>query len=125
MVSTIAPSTFQLAPGESRTAKLTVRISDRIPPGGHEEQVLQAIANGDAATATKLKFITTSELPHPYILHTAARWQEVRDKVAKYDWAKAAQADYVRKAEAWQVPEVAKPPGNDPDDTMGAFVFRT
>lgn len=125
MVSTIEPGSLQLAPGGSRTVKLTVKISDRVPPGGHEEQVLQAIANGDAATATRLKFITTSEVPHPYILHTAARWQEVRDKVAKYDWAKDALADIVKKAGAWQVPEVAKPPRNDPDDTMGPFLFAT
>jgi hypothetical protein len=125
MVSTIEPNTLQLAPGESRTARLTVKISDRVPPGGHEEQVLQAIANGDAATAARVKFITTSEVPRPFILHTAARWQEVRDKVAKHDWAKAQQADIVKRAESWQVPEVAKPPGNDPDDTMGPFLFRT
>jgi hypothetical protein len=125
MVATVEPSELQLAPGESRTLKLRVTVTDRVPPGGHEEQVLQAIANGDATTAAKLTFITTSELPHPYVLHTAAQWQEVRDKVAKYDWAKNAQSDIVRKARAWQVPEVARPPGNDPDDTMGPFLFRT
>ena len=125
MVSTIEPSSLRLAPGESRTVKLTVKISDRVPPGGHEEQALQAIANGDAATATQLKFITTSEVPHPHIMHTAPRWQEVRDKVAKYDWACDAQADTVRRAENWRVPEVAKPPRNDPDDTYGPFLFAT
>ena len=125
LVSTIEPGSLQLAPGETRMVKLTVTIPDRVPPGGHEEQVLQAIANGDAATATQLKFITTSEVPHPYIMHTASGWQEVRDKVAKYDWAKAAQVDIVRRAENWRVPEVAKPPHNDPDDTMGPFLFAT
>jgi hypothetical protein len=125
MASTVKPASLQLAPGESRIVKLTVKISDRVPPGGHEEQVLQAVANGDAATAAQLKFITTSELPHPYIFHTAARWQEVRDQVAKYDWALDAQADLVRRADNWRVPEAAQPPHNDPDDTYGPFLFAT
>ena len=124
MVSTVEPDSLQLAPGESRSVKLTVTIPDRVPPGGHEGQVLQAIGNGDAATATQLKFITTSELPHPYIFHTAARWQEVRDKVAKFDWAKAAQADIVRRAENWRVPEIADP-AKAPDDTYGPYLFAT
>ena len=124
MSSRIEPDALQLAPGESRMVKLTVNISNRVPPGGHEEQVLQAIANGDAATATKLKFITTSEVPHPYIFHTAAGWQEVRSKVAKYDWAKESQAETVRRAENWRVPEVADP-AKAPDDTMGPYLFAT
>ena len=125
MIATIEPASFQLAPGETRMVRLRVGNSDRVPPGGHEDQVLQAIANGDAAAAAKLKFTTTSALPHPYILHTAARWQEVREKVARYDWAMEQQAEIVKKADAWQVPEVAKPPGNDPDDTMGPYLFHT
>src|ERR1039457_4878457 len=124
MSSTIEPDSLLLAPGESHAVKLVVKISDRVPPGGHEEQMLQAVANGDAATATKLEFITTSEVPHPYIFHTAARWQEVRNKVAKYDWAKESQADTVRRAENWRVPEVADP-AKAPDDTMGLYLFAT
>jgi hypothetical protein len=85
---------------------------------------LQAIANGDAATATQLKFITTSELSHPYIMHTVAGWQEVRDKVAKYDWAKDAQSEILKKGDAWRVPEITDPV-KVPDDTYGPYVFAT
>jgi hypothetical protein len=124
MVSSVVPAQFQLAPGETREVKLTVQVSDRVPPGGHEEQVLQAIGNGDAADAAQLKFITTSELPHPYIIHTAADWEAVRDKVAKYGWAKMEQADILKKADDWRVPEVADP-AKAPDDTYGPYVFAT
>jgi hypothetical protein len=124
MTATVKPDSFQLAPGESRPVKVRVTVSNRVPPGGHEEQLLQAIGNGDAATATQLKFITTCELPHPYILHTAAGWQEVRDKVAKYNWAKDAQAEILNKAAAWRVPEIADP-AKAPDDTYGPYVFAT
>ena len=125
MQASVEPSALQLAPGESKPITVHVTVPDRVAPGGHENQVLQAIANGDADRAQKMTFITLRELPHPYILHTAARWQEVRDKVAQFEWAKAAQEAYMKRAEAWQVPEIARPPKNDPDDTYGPFLFAT
>ncbi|HSV16081.1 MAG TPA: hypothetical protein VLI90_17605 [Tepidisphaeraceae bacterium] len=125
MDSVIEPAAVQLAPWASQACTLRVSIGDRVPPGGHEQQVVQAIANGDSAASSRLTFITTSELPHPYIMHTPARWDAVREKVKRYAWAKAAQDAYVEQAEKWRVPEVAQPPGNDPDDTMGPFLFRT
>jgi hypothetical protein len=125
MVPTVEPANVNLEPGETQVVRVRVPISDRVPPGGHETQVLQAIPDGAGASASQLQFITTCEVPHPFILHPAAGWQEVRDKVARYDWAKAQLADIVSKANAWQVPEIASAPGNDPDDTYGPFVFHT
>lgn len=125
MNAAVEPAVVQLSPGENKKVLVRVTVSDRVPPGGHERQVLQAIPNGDASLAEQLSFITTSSFPHPYILHTAAQWQEVRDKVGRYPWAKAAQDAYIRVAERWIVPEVAKPPANDPDDNYGPFVFHT
>ena len=104
--------------------KVRVAVSDRVPPGGHEQQVLQAIANGDAANAAQLKFITTREVPHPFILHTPARWQEVREKVAKYPWAKERADEIIKTATEWQVPPIADP-AKAPDDTYGPYVFPT
>jgi hypothetical protein len=125
MNATVEPSSMTLAPGQSESCLLRVEVSSRVPPGGHEPQILQAIANGDAAAASTLSFITVSELPHPYIIHTPQRWQAVCDKVKQYPWAKTAADKYIATAAAWDVPEVAKPPHNDPDDTMGPFLFRT
>ncbi len=125
MSASVQPSAIELAPGQTQTCDVKVQVSDRVPPGGHESQTLMAIANGDAANASRLSFITTSELPHPYLLHTPARWQQVRDKVRDYLWARQALDGYLKTADAWKVPEIAKPPGNDPDDTMGPFLFRT
>jgi hypothetical protein len=125
MDAAVEPASIQLASGQTQVVTLRVTVSDRVPTGGHEEQTLLAIADGNAAEASQLSFITTSELPHPYILHAPARWQEVREKVRKYPWAKEAQEAFVAAAEKWQVPQVAKPPNNDPDDTYGPFLFRT
>ncbi|HEX9046856.1 MAG TPA: heparinase II/III family protein, partial [Verrucomicrobiae bacterium] len=124
MTATVEPSSFDLAPGETRNVTVHVAITDRVPPGGHEEQVLQAVGNGDAAQAGQLKFITTSELPHPFILHTPERWQEVRDKAAKYPWAAERAHNIITNATAWKVPEVADP-AKAPDDTYGPYVFAT
>jgi hypothetical protein len=125
MTATVEPDALLLAPGETQTCRLRVNVNPRVPPGGHERQVLEAIANGDGSSAGELSFITTCELPHPYILHTSAQWDEVRDKVKHYAWAKNAQDAYIAGAEKWIVPQVAKPPKNDPDDNSGPFLFAT
>jgi len=124
MTADVEPSMFQLAPGERRAVKVRVHVTDRVPPGGHETQALQAIANGDAAAAGRLEFITTSQVPHPFILHTPARWQEVRDRIAKYAWAKERADEFIKQATGWKVPEVADP-AKAPDDTYGPYVFAT
>jgi hypothetical protein len=124
MVSSVEPASLQLAPGESRSVKVLVKISGRVPPGGHETQLLQAIANGDAANAAQLKFITTCEVPHPFLLHTPERWQEVRDRIAKYPWAKERAVEIIKAATEWQVPPIADP-AKAPDDTYGPYVFLT
>jgi hypothetical protein len=125
MAATVEPESLDLAPGEGKACVVQVAVPDHVAPGGHEEQVLQAIGNGTGDKAATLTLITAHALPHPYILHTPAAWQEIRDKVKHYPWAKAAQDDYVALAEKWEVPEVAKPPHNDPDDTMGPCIFPT
>ena len=124
MTAEVVPASFQLAPGESRAVKVRVQVSDRVPPGGHETQVLQAIANGNAAAAETLQFITTSQVPHPFILHTPARWQEVRDRIAKYPWAKERADEFIKTATDWKVPADADP-AKAPDDTYGPYVFAT
>ena len=124
MVASVEPASLQLAPGESSNVTVRVTISDRVPPGGHETQVLQVIANGDAANASQLKFITTSQVPHPFILHNTVRWQEVRDRMAKFPWAKEKADEFIKKATDWKVPEVADP-AKAPDDTYGPYVFAT
>ena len=121
----VEPSVLRLEPGETKACKVKATLPGHLPPGAHEQQVLRAIANGNGASAATLVFTTAAEVPPPYILHTAARWQEVRDKVAKYAWAKEAQAAWLKRADEWQVPEIARPPDNDPDDTYGPFLFPT
>jgi hypothetical protein len=122
MKTSVSPTTLDLAPGTSAIATVTVDIPERVAPGGKERQTLRAIANGNEAV--RLEFITARDVAHPYLLHTAERWAEVREKVKKYDWARAGADEYIAKAEKWKVPEVAKF-DKPPDDGMGPWLFDT
>ena len=123
MQPAVEPSSVTLSPGESRTVKVTVSVPERIPPGGHETQTLRALGNGNSLAT--LDLVTASEVPHPFIVHTPKRWQEVREKAEGCEWAKKEAADYISQAEKWKAPEIAKPPKNDPDDTYGPYLFQT
>jgi hypothetical protein len=123
MRPSVTPDAISLKPGEDQVCTVRVNVPEDLAPGGHEEQVLQAVASG-RGTST-LTLLTARALPHPYILHTAAQWQEVRDNVKKYAWAKTEQDKILAEANAWTVPEIAQPPQNDPHDNYGPFLFAT
>ncbi len=122
--TTIEPASLQLAPGESREVVVRVTVPARVPAGGHERQLLRAIASGDGANAATLTFTTSRAVPSPFLLHTPARWEEVRQKVRDFPWAREQRDEIVSKSAAWRVPAIATPPDNDPDDTMGPFLFK-
>ena len=106
METSIEPTQFELAPGENKLCNVKVKVSERVAPGGHEKQVIQAVANGD--DAGQIEYITLSYLEHPYILHTPERWDELLQKVKDVKWAKEATQKYIDKADKWNVPEVNK-----------------
>jgi hypothetical protein len=122
MEPTVFPSTFELKPGETRSCHVKVVVPASIPEGAREKQVLQVITNGKEDHS--LTLITASALPAPNILHTAARWQEVRDKVAKNEWAKKSQQEYVDLADKWVVPQIATKLTDD-NANLGMQLFQT
>jgi hypothetical protein len=125
MPATVEPASLTLAPAETKTCTVQVNIPERVAPGGHEVQVVQAIAEGRGEQAATLPLFTARALAHPYILRTPAQWQAIRDKVKSYPWAAAEEKTTLAAADKWTVPEIAQPPHNDPDDTMGPFLFPT
>ena len=123
MTASVDPARLRLEPGATAACVVSVHVPEEgLPPGGHESQELLACGNGGTPLA-KLEFITARDVPRPSILHTPEGWAEVRAKVAKYDWAKKAQDDYVKTAEAWQVPEAPLPPNNFSVAEQHAYVF--
>lgn len=114
MPSKISPSELILKPGETKACQVVVNVTDRVPPGGREKQKIVALANG--SMGDELELITGRKLPHPYLVHTPERWQAVRDKIAKHEWAANTAKHYTdhkprdnrpdncwRSAVAWQL----------------------
>ncbi len=124
MAATVDPALLTLQPGESANCVVTVQLpAEGVPPGGHETQRLIATSDGDATTSASIEFITARQVEHPYILHTAERWNEIREKVKDYAWAKQALDDNINIANAWVVPTAALPPNNVSREDGHAYVF--
>lgn len=122
MQTSVEPSSLDLAAGERHLCKVTVTLPQSLPAGIREKQILQTVTNGKETKT--LTLITASELPAPNILHTAARWQEIKNNVKKYDWAKVGLKEYEDLASKWIVPEVASKLSND-SPGLGKHLFQT
>ena len=123
MKTQIEPRTVELAAGETKDVTIRVELSATIPPGGHEKQVIGATT---PSGRSELTLITASELPHPYVMHTPGRWEDVREKIPKYSWAGKSRDEYIARAERWNVPDIAPKGGNAREvDDMGSFLFPT
>lgn len=118
----ISPSSLELKPGESQICKMQVKVPASMPEGSREKQILRVTANGKEDDP--LTFITASSLPAPNILHTAARWLQIKDNVSKYEWAKQGLKEYEDLAQKWIVPEVATKLTND-NANLGMQLFQT
>ncbi len=114
---------FETGAGGTANVKVSVQVpATGMPPGGHEMQTLLVVAGG--GPLQKLEFITACDVSHPSILHTPQGWEEVREKVKKYAWAKQAQEKYVKAAEEWVVPQVATPEERAHDPEGHPYVFK-
>jgi hypothetical protein len=123
MIVHIEPAELELAPGEVKTCTVTVSIPASLPQGAREKQIINAIPNGQGSAAVQIEFFTAVTVPTPNIVFTADKWQEVKDKVASYDWAKKELAEYEKQAKAWEVPDGEfdpEDPRNKPIFTKGA-----
>lgn len=124
MGATVSPSTVELAPNETRLCTVEVSVPARLIQGIREKQVLKAIPNGDGAQAKTLELTTAVAVPFPYMVFTSDKWQDVKDKVDHYDWAKEGLAEYEQKATQWDVPEIADELSKV-NTYMGSHVFKT
>lgn len=107
MEATIEPSVVELAPNEVKKCLVEVSIASHLPSGVREKQILKAIPNGRGASVETIEFTTAVTVPHPNIVFTDTKWDAVKDKVEKYDWAKERVTQIERRAKGWNVPEIA------------------
>ena len=102
--ATVEPVQLELASGETRKVNVRVIVPPGIPAGGREKQTLQILPSANPAAVRTLTFTTLRSMPHPFTIHTAEGWDEVRRKAENYDWAKDRKERYIQDAKAWIVP---------------------
>ena len=110
MSVSVEPSSIELQANEVKKCKVVVEVPARLPEGVREKQVLKAIPNGKGNAAATIEFTTAVAVPAPNIVFTKEKWQEVRDKIEKYKWAKEQAKAYDESARDWDVPEIATTP---------------
>lgn len=122
MTVTAEPSALELQPNEVKKCKVVVHVPSRLPEGVREKQTLKAIPNGRGNASATMQFTTAVAVPAPNIVFTKEKWQEVKDKIQKYNWAREGALQYERKAKNWEVPEGGhKSPTRD--FQFGPFIF--
>ncbi len=103
----IVPAEIELKPGEKAEVAITVTVAEKIPPGGREKQLIHILPSANPAASRTVELTTTSAMLHPFLIHTAAGWQEVREKAQKYQWAKDRAERYRVDANMWRPPKRA------------------
>lgn len=95
-----------LSPFEEKICYMKVQMSDKIVEGGFEKHCIHVLPNGDGSKGQTLEFYSVRHMKHPYISGTESKWDEVKDKIQKYEWAKNIADTYIKRAEEWQVPDI-------------------
>lgn len=122
MTKTVEPSAIELQPFEVKKCKVVVNVPTKLPEGVREKQTLKAIPNGKGSSAVTLQFTTAAAVPIPNIVFTREKWQEVRNKMEQYDWAKEGALEYEKGAQEWNVPEGGPKPSTR-DHQFGPYLF--
>lgn len=101
---------LNIGPGDNEKFTLQVRMTDDISVGGYEDQVVLATPEGKGEQAVRLRLRTVRYRPHPYLLLTEEGFQEVKDKIIRYDWARKTFEGVVNRADLFPVPAIADTP---------------
>ncbi len=121
MEASLSQENLTLKPGETRTLKLTVKVPARLPGGMHERHLVRVTPQNPGAAPAELEFITVQRVQSPFLIHDRAGWNEVKEKIGKYDWARKSFAETLDMADKWTPP--AKSGVMSDQGTMG--VVRT
>lgn len=100
----VEPEELMLEPFEEKSVRVSVVMSDKVVEGGFEKHILDIIPNGDGTNSQKMELYSVRRMKHPYIANTEQGWQEVKEKIEKYEWAEKIAELYISRAEQWQVP---------------------
>lgn len=101
-----------LAPGEGIPLVVSVTVHDYMVPGGHENT--RIIVRGQGASIScqdSVELKTLCRLPHPYLYHDAAAWQQTAENIRRYEPYRQVCQGYQEAAEGWTVTDPL--PGRD------------
>lgn len=95
-----------LHPFEEKICYMKVQMSDKIVEGGFEKHIVNVLPNGDGSQGQTLEFYSVRHMKHPYISNTEKGWDEVKEKIENYEWARKIADTYIKRAEEWEVPDI-------------------
>jgi hypothetical protein len=100
------PKEIVLKPYEEKIIYIKVLISQRICPGGKEEQTLFFVPGGQGEAMETITLTSQCTLPHPFVLVNEQELQDVREKIVRSDWAKDTYDDWYSHVDQWKAPNM-------------------
>ncbi|MDO7171569.1 hypothetical protein [Mariniflexile sp. AS56] len=99
----LSDSKISLEPHAVHHGTLKVMISDRMSLGSHEASVV-VVKNELGDELETLEFISVRSKPHPFLLVTDDVFEEAKQKIAQYDWAKQNLDNMLKQLDGFKFP---------------------
>lgn len=103
---------LHLEASESKNVTVTISMTDTLAPGGCEKFPIHAkwkvIGNTDEKNEgdSTITLYAMRELPHPCVIFDNDLLNEIRKKISRADWAKAAYEKAYNASEEWSYPSI-------------------
>ncbi|MDO7136139.1 heparinase II/III family protein [Algibacter lectus] len=107
----LSVASITLESNGSYNGTLKVTVSDRIPLGGQEASIIE-LKDSEGHIIETLEFISVRSKPHPFLLATTAVFEEAKQKIKNYTWAKQNLDNMLKELDDFEFPErkiVSKP----------------
>lgn len=108
MKASVSQESLFLQPGGMADVEVDVEGDAYLPQGAHEQQTLLVTPLLDNGQPQKIELTTVMPVQSPFLVHNEQGWQEIKEKIEKYAWAKAEFEEYVQTAEKFVVPQIKK-----------------
>ena len=103
---------LHLEASESKNVTVTISMTDTLAPGGCEKFPIHAkwkvIENTDEKNEgdSTITLYAMRKLPHPCVIFDDDLLNEIRQKISRADWAKAAYEKAYKASEEWSYPSI-------------------
>lgn len=100
------PEEVTLKPYEEKVITVSVPMSQRLCPGGKEEQNILFFPNGQGEAVESITFISACALSHPFVLADETEFKLARERIGKAQWAQETYQYWYSKVDTWQTPNM-------------------